>query len=425
MRIRESRCKEKDRKDIFSSESAAATVIAAVLLLSIIFTIFAVVRIAYVPEWKNDAEQLHMSEIQRDMTELKSTADMITLLQSTNSNSSPNNFPFIIPPVTVPISMGGGEIPILEPSKSSGTLSVNTEPCKMTITLNNSSNSSFFSKTVDCGGITYYSNNRQYVDQIFRYENGALILKQGERSLMKQDPSFIITSDKTNDNCNISIQAINIKGYSDTISSDTDSSLRLNGTKVETIYSSSSGGEDIKSLNCMITTKYPEAWMSYLSKIARKAGLANQTDYTLESTSDNVCFNFIGSKNLENLYISESVIGAELGVESNLNYNSFGTSHEGKYSNSSDTPYSVPFSDPSENNATAWNWSLGDGDTSDQQNPMHNYSRPGNHTVNLTVSYTNGTNSTATITTVNVPQPKTPVANFTNSIIQSSTPLLV
>ena len=132
MRIRKRRSREKIIKGLFNSESAAATVIAAVLLLSIIFTIFAIVRIAYVPEWKNDAEQLHMSEVQRDMTELKSTADMITLLQSSNSNSSPNDSPLIVPPVTVPISMGGGEIPILEPSKSSGTLSVNTEPCNVT-----------------------------------------------------------------------------------------------------------------------------------------------------------------------------------------------------------------------------------------------------------------------------------------------------
>ncbi len=134
MKIRKNSSKKNVKKDLVSSESAAATVIAAVLLLSIIFTIFAVVRIAYVPEWKNDAEQLHMSEVQRDMTELKSTADMITLLQSSNSNSSPNDFPLIVPPITVPISMGGGEIPILEPSKSSGTLSVNTEPCNVTIT---------------------------------------------------------------------------------------------------------------------------------------------------------------------------------------------------------------------------------------------------------------------------------------------------
>ena len=132
MRIKKSKSREKIIKSLFNSQSAAATVIAAVLLLGIIFTIFAIVRIAYVPEWKNDAEQLHMSEVQRDMTELKSTADMITLLQSPNSLS--NEFSLTVPPVTVPISMGGGEVPILEPSKSSGTLSINKELCNIIIT---------------------------------------------------------------------------------------------------------------------------------------------------------------------------------------------------------------------------------------------------------------------------------------------------
>lgn len=319
MKIKRSINREKVTKSLFDSESAAATVIAAVLLLSIIFTLFAVVRIAYVPEWKSDAEQLHMSEVQRDMTELKSTIDIITLLQFSNSNSTPSKSSLTVPSVTIPISMGGGEVPVLEPSKSSGTLSVNTEPCNMTIILYNSSNVPFFSKTVDFGGITYYSNNRQYIDQILRYENGALILKQGERSIMKDDPSFITTSNNTSDNYDILIQAINIQGSSDTISSNTEASLRLNGTLVEPIYNSSSDGEDVKSFNCTITTKYPEAWKSYLSKIARKAGLEVYSDYTLKSTSDKVYLNLTGSKDFENLYITKYVIGAEMGTGSSFN----------------------------------------------------------------------------------------------------------
>ena len=309
MRIRKSKSGEKVTKSLFNSESAAATVIAAVLLLSIIFTIFAVVRIAYVPEWKNDAEQLHMSEVQRDMTELKSSVDTISFLTALNPSYSAHAYP-----VTVPLSMGGGEIPILEPSKSSGTLSVNTEPCNMAIKIILSNSSVPKTVPVDCGGITYYSDNREYVDQIFRFENGALILKQGERSIMKEDPSFITISNNTSDDYNISIQAINIKGYNDTISSNTETSLRLNGTIAELIYNSSSDGEDIKSFNCTVTTKYPEAWKSYLSKVARKAGLEDFTDYTIESFSDKVYFNLTGSKNLKNLYITKYVIGAEMGA---------------------------------------------------------------------------------------------------------------
>ena len=420
MKIRESRNKEKARKDLFSSESAASTVIAAVLLLSIIFTIFAVVKIAYVPEWKTDAEQSHMSEVQRDMTELKSTVDTIAFF--TVSSPSYSAHPH---PVTVPFSMGGGEIPILEPSKSSGTLSVNTEPCNMNITLTYYSNTSTFERPLDCGGITYYSNNRQYVDQIFRYENGALILKQSERSLMKLDPSFIITRD--NDNYNISIQAIDITGRSDTISSDTDTSLKLNGTTVKPVYDSSSDENDIKSFSCMITTKYPEAWESYLSKVAKEAGLENPKDYTLYNTSDKVYFTFTGSKNLENLYISESVIGAEIGVGSDFNHISYITADNGEVPPIAkpiigDSPLSVQFTGPSEN-AISWNWDFGDGNTSTEQNPEHTYFTAENYNVSLKVSNANYTNSK--YVTITVLQPKVPVAKFSNHITTGYSPLVV
>jgi hypothetical protein len=309
MKIRKNKNREKIAKSIFDSESAAATVIAAVLLLCIIFTLFAVIRIAYVPEWKSDTEQLHMSEVQRDMTELKSTLDTICFFAALSPGYSIHTYP-----ITIPFSMGGGEIPIMEPSKSSGTLSVNTEPCVITIILYNSSNLPFFSKTMDCGGVTFSSNNREYVDQIFRYENGALILKQGERSILNEEPSFFMTSYNTSNDHNISIQAISIEGYSDSISSNTEASLRLSGTTVEPIYDSRSDREDVKSFNCTITTKYPEAWKSYFNKVTRKAGLENYVDYTLESTSDKVYLNLTNSKYFENLYITKYVIGAEIGT---------------------------------------------------------------------------------------------------------------
>jgi hypothetical protein len=320
MKTRKMRRVEKTTEGLFNSESAASTVIAAVLLLSIIFTIFAVVRIAYVPEWKNDAEQLHMSEVQRDMTELKSTADIITLLQFSNSNSTPEKSSLTVPSVTIPISMGGGEVPILEPSKSSGTLSVNTEPCNIIIT-NNSSTQEILNDQI-CGGITYYSNNRQYVDQALRYENGALILKQGSRSLMRQFPAFSISRNLTDNNYsdyNVSIQEIGISGNPDTISSDTYASLTLTGLSSNT--PTYVGIFD--SFNFKIITKYPDAWKSYLNETANKAKLVHPNNFTLENnTSDNgvyeVDFNLTGSKNLYRLYIRNSSTLAELGVGSNL-----------------------------------------------------------------------------------------------------------
>jgi hypothetical protein len=312
MKTRKNRSREKAGKSLFNSESGVATVIATVLLLSIIFAVLVAIRVEYVPEWKIDAEKTHMNEVQEDMTELKSTADVISLLTTSNSNFSASGFP-----VTIPFSMGGGEIPIFEPSKSSGTLSINKECCIMTIVPIRSSGTGSSqilenATVINCGGITYHSNNRKYLDQTLRYENGALILAQEEKSLMKQLPSFNIQ--ETNNNYTVSIQVIKIIGKPDALSSNTDLSLRLTGVSKNVTYNSSDTG-DIDSFNCTIITDYPDAWISYLNETAKNAGLDYGTDYEFERPDSNyVFFEFMpkGDKKLERLNINESIIQADM-----------------------------------------------------------------------------------------------------------------
>jgi hypothetical protein len=315
MNIRKNKSKEKVGKSLFNSESGTATVIATVLLLCIIFTAFALIRVEYVPEWKIDAEKSHMNDVQKDMIELKSTADILSLLMASDSNFSASGLP-----ITIPFIMGGGEIPILEPSKSSGTLSVNMERCKMTMIPKRISVSDSFKvkediKKIECGGITYRSDNREYLDQVLRYENGALILSQGEKSMMKEFPSFNIEKTSEN-NYTVSIQAIKIRGEPDAISSSTDVSLRLTGISNNTTYNSNDTG-DIASFYGTIITEYPDAWISYLNETAKNAGLNYSTDYDLDKPSSNcLYFNFMSTSNktLQSLNISELVIQADLGT---------------------------------------------------------------------------------------------------------------
>ena len=51
-------------------------------------------------------------------------------------------------------------------------------------------------------------------------------------------------------------------------------------------------------------------------------------------------------------------------------------------------PLTVQFADASTNNVTKWNWSFGDGNVSNQTNPIWTYVNDGNYTVSLNV--TNG-----------------------------------
>jgi PKD repeat protein len=58
-------------------------------------------------------------------------------------------------------------------------------------------------------------------------------------------------------------------------------------------------------------------------------------------------------------------------------------------------PMSVNFMDKSLGEPTSWNWDFGDGATSTEKNPAHTYTSLGSYTVVLTVSNTNGKDTTS------------------------------
>lgn len=55
------------------------------------------------------------------------------------------------------------------------------------------------------------------------------------------------------------------------------------------------------------------------------------------------------------------------------------------YPTSGNAPLEVEFEDKSSNNPTSWLWNFGDGQTSNEQNPIHTYINPGTFTIKLTV----------------------------------------
>src|SRR5690606_3741845 len=142
--------------------------------------------------------------------------------------------------ITVPFRMGKGDIPVFEPSRSDGKLEVNKERCVMSITLYNSANEVMKFYNFSCGGITCYLQNKQYPDQFFRYENGALILSDGTGSVMRQPPVFTINETiKGSNSYTVNIRAIQLSGKVDSVSSNTITPLELTGLSSKQVYDSS------------------------------------------------------------------------------------------------------------------------------------------------------------------------------------------
>jgi hypothetical protein len=290
----------------FRLESASSTALASILLFGIIFSIFSVVYLGYVPEWKNDEEHSHMSKLWGDMIELKSKIDKMTIFMMSAPNSSDPKFT-----ATTILHTGNQKIPFISFTKSTGTLSVNTNRCKMIITPANEN-----ATIINCGTISYNSNNKDYTDQIFKYENGALILVQKEKTFMKLYPSIRV-SEVSSGNYTFLINAVEIKGMANTLSSDSDVSIRLKGESFETLYDSGTHGKD-KAFLLTIYTDHPDAWEKYFNETMTGAGLVTDEDYALDRIGSNY-FTFIfpekGSANsLKRLYVGKTAINAELGI---------------------------------------------------------------------------------------------------------------
>ena len=76
----------------------------------------------------------------------------------------------------------------------------------------------------------------------------------------------------------------------------------------------------------------------------------------------------------------------------------------------SSEPYIVKFTDLSTNGPTSWHWDFDDGETSNQQNPVHVYRSPGTYAVTLNATNRNGTDTISTsMDATFVPCPNAPV----------------
>lgn len=89
------------------------------------------------------------------------------------------------------------------------------------------------------------------------------------------------------------------------------------------------------------------------------------------------------------------------------------------------TPLAVGFTDMSRGSPSHWNWSLGDGTYSTDQNPVHVYPAAGTYTVSLTAANDYGENTSLKVDYISVYEPIPPVADFTANVTSGYEPLVV
>ena len=84
-------------------------------------------------------------------------------------------------------------------------------------------------------------------------------------------------------------------------------------------------------------------------------------------------------------------------------------------------PLNVTFTDQSTNVPTSWNWSFGDGNFSELQNPAYTYANPGTYDVTLNATNAQGSNSLTKTSYITVTTLQPPVVDFAGSPTYSTT----
>ena len=92
---------------------------------------------------------------------------------------------------------------------------------------------------------------------------------------------------------------------------------------------------------------------------------------------------------------------------------------------SGNAPLTVHFTDLSTNNPTSWDWTFGDGGSSQQQNPSHEYTSAANYTVSLQACNSAGCDTETKPNYISVSEGQPPVADFLGDPTSGNAPLTV
>lgn len=294
----------------YRSESGVSTAVAAALLVGIIAIFMTTIQINYIPVWKEDAEYAHMADVWHDMSRFKSNVDIITAGLEINPSARIT--------LNSPIQVGGSEIPFIRSTTTGGSLAINNDISGLSIKVNTDNTSTEFDSGTSLfytGTVSYRPSNLHYVNEMYCYENGALIISHGGRSVMKLSPGIVLERDTGS--VNLSVRAITLDGPRGVLSSNTVEDIRLTSKSFDPLFDLKGleSHYNITSVDITVYTENKEAWENYFRDLASEINLQEGADYSLYNSTYTVTFSLFPAG--EHLYttIYRSVIKIETGIQ--------------------------------------------------------------------------------------------------------------
>ncbi len=292
-----------------SSESGVSTAVAAALLIGIAVIFMTTVQLNYMPVWKEDAEYAHMSDVWQDMSRFKSNVDILTAGLAINDDVR------IV--MNSPIRVGGSEIPFIRSTTTGGALAINNDISGLTVKVTKNMTAPYTTGTrlFYTGTVSYRPSNLHYVDETYCYENGALIISQEGRSMMKLTPGIVI--ERNTDDVSITVRAVTLEGERGVLSSNNIEDVRLTSDSFYHMYNYTYDPLDnnsITSVNLTIYTENKEAWEEFFIESADEIILRDE-DYTLSNSNYTVTFSLHPVDEHLSVDIDEAVIKIKTGLQ--------------------------------------------------------------------------------------------------------------
>ena len=254
-------------------EEAAAGVVAIMLAILVVILLVTMVTSVWMPVWMEKREANQIQQVTSDFGNIKATIDN-QILQGDTTFTVAN-------PVTL-----GTEGFAMFGTDSSGSFSINhfrNDELEYYCNIQNGSGTVNITAT---GGMKYNSNNDYYVNQEIAYENGALILSQGDGQVMRIGPQF--TVEKFGPVNKVTFVLITVSGIETSIQG---TSTILFQTQLITYTSASHLFVPVDQLTLTMISEYTVAWSRYYNNTMIDAGLVPGTDYTLSISDSTLTMN--------------------------------------------------------------------------------------------------------------------------------------
>ncbi len=252
-----------------------STVVGAILILALLVTVIATAKLVYLPEMKRQAEADHMKAALDDFMDYKSRLDA----SSQNGRGGM---------VTGRVEMGGGSIPIIDTSKSSGTLTVDPSYGSLNITAYYVDGSAMNTSGMDnLGSIAYSSNNGYWIDQQFHYECGMVVLTQSSGSVMLSPPGIAMLRRESSQPVYVLMATpIRIDGAKSSISSTGSEVITGTLFPEKSLYYGSMGADGkyargVDNITIRVATDFSREWGQHLRSTFTGAGLREGTDFNV------------------------------------------------------------------------------------------------------------------------------------------------